>query len=442
VVGVKEFAQEFARGNRVEEAMNNLERAGQRTAFVLLLSQGLFSASSIIVFTVGSIIVVQLADGNSRWTGVPSTLALVGAAVVVYPMGRLMDRAGRRVGLSLGYFFGIAGALITGWAIVEQSLSIFLVGVLLAGLARGVIDMGRYAAAEASRPGRRAQAISLVVLGGTVGSIVGPSLTDLTTNLAQRVGLPGLSGPWFAAGLLLALALMVIYVFLRPDPQTIARHLTASGSNQLVHNRRLHGERGRTLHEILRSPSARLAMGAMVFSRFAMVSVMTVTAVHMHGHQHEIGSISWVIMAHTLGMFGLSFVTGWLADRLGRATMIAAGGLILALACLMAPLSTGVAWLAVALFLLGLGWNFCFVAGSALLDDVLRPPEKGRVQGMTETMINVASGVGSMSSGLIFAALGFATTSWANILIAMIPVMLVVLSKAAPKTPAHRAASI
>jgi MFS family permease len=181
----------------------------------------------------------------------------------------------------------------------------------------------------------------------------------------------------------------------------------------------------------------------MVFSRFSMVSVMTVTAVHMHGHQHEIGSISWVIMAHTLGMFGLSFVTGWLADRLGRATMIVAGGLILALACLMAPLSTSVAWLALALFLLGLGWNFCFVAGSTLLDDILRPPEKGRVQGITESMINVASGAGSLGSGLIFAALGFAAMSWGNVLVAMIPVALVALAKAADhRTPAHGAASI
>jgi MFS family permease len=102
-----------------------------------------------------------------------------------------------------------------------------------------------------------------------------------------------------------------------------------------------------------------------------------------------------------------------------------------------------VAWLALALFLLGLGWNFCFVAGSTLLDDILEPREKGQVQGITETMINVASGAGSMGSGLIFAALGFATMSWGNILIAMIPVVMVALSKVADqKTPARTAASI
>ncbi|NIV30723.1 MAG: MFS transporter, partial [Anaerolineae bacterium] len=252
-----------------------------------------------------------------------------------------------------------------------------------------------------------------------------------------------LSGPWFGAGLLLTLALMVVNIFLRPDPQVIGRQLAALGPAQPLYDEALHSERGRTIQEVLSSPGARLAIGAMVLSRLAMVSVMTVTAVHMHVHQHEIGSISWVIMAHTLGMFGLSFVTGWLADRLGRATMIAAGGLILALACLIAPLSTGVVWLASALFLLGLGWNFCFVAGSALLDDILRPSEKGRVQGITETMISFASGAGSLGSGLIFAALGFAATSWGNALIAIVPVVLVALSRGADRrTPARGAASI
>lgn len=97
----------------------------------------------------------------------------------------------------------------------------------------------------------------------------------------------------------------------------------------------------------------------MVFGQLTMVLVMTITPVHMHHHHHEITAISWVIMAHTLGMFGLSFPVGWLVDRLGRTKMILSGSLILMAACLLAPLSAEVCWLIVALFLLGLGWN-CF----------------------------------------------------------------------------------
>ena len=130
--------------------MNNLEKAGRKITAALLVSQSLFSASVIMIFTISSIIAVQLARNNNQWTGVPSTLILVGAALVAYPIGRLMDRAGRRIGLSVGHLFGILGVLIAGVAVINESLWVFLGGVLLVGLAKGVIDLGRYAAAEAN----------------------------------------------------------------------------------------------------------------------------------------------------------------------------------------------------------------------------------------------------------------------------------------------------
>jgi MFS family permease len=148
----------------------------------------------------------------------------------------------------------------------------------------------------------------------------------------------------------------------------------------------------------------------------------------MHGQHHSLASISWVIMAHTLGMFGLSFMTGWLVDTWGQLKIIFAGGLLLVAACLLAPVWNNVFWFALALFLLGLGWNFCFVAGSALLAAVLRPSEKGRTQGLTDMMVNIASGIGSVGSGLVFAAMGFWVMSWLSIVIAVTPMLLVLLS--------------
>jgi MFS family permease len=130
-------------------------------------------------------------------------------------------------------------------------------------------------------------------------------------------------------------------------------------------------------------------------------------------------------------MFGLSFPVGWLVDRLGRTKMITIGSLILIAACLMAPLSTEVYWLIITLFLLGLGWNCCFVAGSTLLADVLRPHEKGRVQGLTDAVVNVASGVGSLGGGFMFAAVGFTTMSWLGLAVALLPLMLVIFLRSA-----------
>lgn len=404
--------------------MTNLERAGQKITAALLVSQSLFSASVIMVFTISSIIMVQLMGGNNQWAGAPSTIIMGGAAVVAYPIGWLMDKTGRRVGLSVGQLMGIVGALLAGFGVINSSLLLFLVGIFGIGLAKGVNDLGRYAAGEANVVSKRARAISLVVLGSTVGSVTGPTLIKWSGLWAKSYGLPELSGPWFASVIFLMLALLVVIFFLRPDPMQIGRQLAALQPAPTTPQ----PQGGRSLPEILLTEArAKVAVSAMVFGQMTMTMVMTVTPVHMHGHQHELGDISWVIMGHTLGMFGLSFLVGWLVDRLGRIKMITAGGLILILACVLAPLSTETLWLALALFLLGLGWSACFVAGSTLLADVLRAHEKGRVQGSADALVNIAAGTGGLSSGFIFNALGFTTMNGIGLMIALIPLLLVIL---------------
>lgn len=402
--------------------MHTLEQNSRKITFTLLAGQSLFSASMIVAFTIASIIAVEL-SGSAAWTGVPSTLVVAGAALMAYPIGKLMDQVGRRRGLSVGYLLGIGGTLVAGLGVITQSLPLFLVAIFFVGMTKGVLDQGRYAAAEASPPHRRAQAISWVVLGGTAGSILGPSLISSTSRAAAHYGLPELSGPWFAATSIFLLSLLLINVMLRPDPKELARQLAAEAPKPA------HPSEAavRPYREILRDPRIKIATAALICGQLAMVVVMTMTPVHMHHHQHSLGEISWVIMGHTLGMFGLSFVTGWLVDRFGRNAVILSGSIILVLACLTAPLNASVLWLAICLFLLGLGWNFCFVAGSTLLSDALRSAELGRVQGLTDTMINVVSGTGSVGGGLIFAAFGYLTISWLNILVSLVPLALVVL---------------
>lgn len=400
--------------------MNNLEKMGRKITLTLLASQSLFSAALIISFTVSAIVVVELAGGDKRWAGVPTTLVLVGAATMAAPMGRLMDRFGRRPGLSLGYFFGVLGCLLAGWAVISQSLPLFLIGTLCLGFNRSANDLGRYAAAEANPIHRRARAISWVVMGGTFGSITGPFIVEWVSSLAEQWVIPLFSAPWFAASAILLLALLLLNIFLRPDPQTIAKEY-----NLVEIDPAADSGPGRAYRDIFRQPQTKIATGAMVCGQLAMVAVMVITPIHMHDHQHAIGSISWVIMAHTLGMFGLSFVTGWLVDKVGPARMIVLGGIVLALSCLMAPLWDSVGWLALSLFLLGLGWNFCFVAGSSLLTSVLRANEKGRIQGTTDALVYIASGVGSIGSGFILNSFSFLVMSWLTIIIALVPILLV-----------------
>jgi MFS family permease len=146
----------------------------------------------------------------------------------------------------------------------------------------------------------------------------------------------------------------------------------------------------------------RLAVLSMVAGQAVMSLLMVITPVHMDRHGQGTGEISLVIMAHTLGMFGLSGVTGWLIDRFGRMVMIGAGALVLLSACVMAPGAQSVPSLALALFLLGLGWNFCFVSGSSLLSEQLMAHERGRAQGAGEVLVALGAGAGTLGSGLLY----------------------------------------
>ena len=131
---------------------------------------------------------------------------------------------------------------------------------------------------------------------------------------------------------------------------------------------------------------------------------MVITSLHMEDHSHNRADIYSVISAHTFGMFAPSIISGWLLDKIGRGRMILIGALPLLLSCITAPLSPDVLPLGISLFLLGLGWNFCFVGGSTLLSDQLSPVERSRAQGTSDFLVGLASAIISLSSGFIFDA--------------------------------------
>jgi MFS family permease len=153
------------------------------------------------------------------------------------------------------------------------------------------------------------------------------------------------------------------------------------------------------------------------------VLVMVITSLHMRDHNHMLGDISIVISAHTVGMYAFSIVSGRLADRWGRGQVIIVGSATLVIACIAATISPDVLPLGVALFLLGLGWNFCYVGGSTLLADQLSPLERSRTQGFSDLLVGLASALGSLESGFIFAALGYNTMAYISAAFALIPLI-------------------
>lgn len=394
---------------------------------MLFISQCLASMAFIAGATVNPIISVEL-GGTRALAGLPFTLVVAGAAIAAYPIGWFTDQVGRR-GLALGLVIGAAGALLAGIAVVQGWYLPFLLGLLLVGCARGAAEQTRFAAAEIYTTDQRARALSLIVFGGTIGAVAGPALISPSGRFVEQWWLPALSGPLFAGSLLLGLAAVLMISLLHPDPRTIGRQIAAQ---QNAAERAAADLPARSLRTILAQPAALLAVTAMVCAQASMVAIMAMTSLHMADYNHPLADIAFVIGAHTFGMFGLSMLTGWLTDRLGRPVMIMFGVGLLVTGALTAPISNATLPIAAALFLVGVGWNFCYVAGSALLSGVLRPAERGRAQGANDFVVAGSSALAGLGSGVVMAAVGFGWLCIFGALLAALP--LLVMLRATPKT--------
>ena len=372
----------------------------QQITGTVFVSQSLFSAAIIASFTLTPIIAVEL-SGSEATAGFPSTMTLLGRAIAAYPIGVLMDKLGRRMGLSTGYLLAILGAMISIFSIIGSSFIGFCLGAAIIGMGRSATDQSRYIAAEVYTEDRRAKVIGMIVFAGTIGAVVGPILVPRSTMIAENFGLLGYSGPYLAAAGLYVIGLFTVFTFLRPDPRDVGKTV-ALQSTQIEKE----STPARSLPQIFGQPAVILATASMIIGQLVMTLIMVITPLHMNHNNHATAAISFVIMAHTLGMFGLSGLTGWLIDRYGRIPLIIGGAVVLIIASLLAPTAATVSILALALFLLGLGWNFCFVAGSSLLSDSLKSSERGKAQGTSDMMVSLSAGLGGLITGSVFATGG------------------------------------
>jgi MFS family permease len=400
--------------------MTNLESIARKITGILFAQQSLASAGFIAAATLNSIVGKELSQ-RADWAGVPSAVYLLAGAFAAFMWGYVFDSIGRRGGLTTGLSIGVVGSGIAFYAIAIHSFAIFLGGMILMGIANAAVQLGRFAAAEVNRPEHRGRAISNVVIGGTVGSVVGPFVAGPAGHVIGAWGINELAGAYLVSLVLFAIAAIVVFFGLRPDPREIGREVaekfpeTVTGSGEV---------RTRSMLEIFRQPAAMVALISMVLGQMVMVLVMVITSLHMRDHNHMLSDISIVISSHTFGMYAFSIISGRLADRWGRGPVIIIGSATLVIACVAATFSPDVLPLGIALFLLGLGWNFCFVGGSTLLADQLSPLERARTQGFNDLLVGLASAVGSLGSGFIFAALGYNTMALISAAFALIPLLL------------------
>ena len=391
------------------------DRARRRLTATLFAGNTLSSTSLILAITVATLAAANL-TGDPRLAGLPSAASTFGAASGASALAAASTRFSRRRPFIVWFLVAVAGATLAATSLEARSFALLVVGMFVIGFGRSVDQVARFAAADMRPPERRGSAIAVIVWAATVGSVVGPLLLEPSAAVARSVGLQSLGGAYgfSAIGFLTAAALLA--VFLRPDPLSLSVADDPDDDGAV--------ETSAPVRELLRRPTVQLALSAMLTSQLVMVLVMTMTPLHIEIAGGTLGVIGWVMMAHTLGMFALSPVTGRLVDRLGPRRMIIVAIGVLAVACGSAATAADAQTpiLLGSLFLLGLGWNFGFVAGSTELQVGLGIGERVRLQGIADAVTWISGGTGALASGFILGAFSYPVLALVGLALSAIPI--------------------
>ncbi|MGI2259268.1 MFS transporter [Shewanella sp. GXUN23E] len=374
-----------------------------RAVWILTLAQALAMSATPIMVLLGGIIGAQLAPSEELAT-LPIALTVVGVALTVLPASRLMRRYGRRPVFLGGTLWGASSGLMAMTAVLHSQFWLFCVAGLMLGGSAAIVLQYRFAAIEAVAVLDAPKAASRVLLGGLAAAIIGPELALFGRDLlvTQYAGA-------FVMLSVTCLAAFAVLLWYRPPAVQIAEH-----------DRH---EAARPLKQILVSPVIWVAILAGMLGYALMSLIMTATPVHMHHHgSHTLADTKWVIQSHIIAMYLPSLISGWLIARLGILPMMMAGLVAYLLTVGLALAGSELLNYWSALVLLGIGWNFLFVAATALLPECYRASERFKVQAFNDSVIFSAQALASLSAGWLLFSFG-----WQTLLLCTLPFIGVLL---------------
>ncbi|GGE43805.1 MFS transporter [Actibacterium pelagium] len=375
-----------------------------RNVAILVLAQAVLGAQMGMVFTIGGLAGQSLAS-NACYATLPISLIILGSMLTATPLSAIMQRYGRRVGFYVGSAGGTIGAVVGAAGLYYASFPLFLLGSLLTGIYMSAQGFYRFAATDTVKPELQPKAISYVMAGGLAAAIIGPQLVKVTSD-AFVVPFLGT----YLGVVVINLLGFALFGFL--DIPTPAR-----ASDTTV--------KGRTRMELLRTPRIAVAVICASVSYALMNLVMTSTPLAVVGCGFETDNAADVVSAHVLAMFAPSFFTGHLIARFGVEKIVALGLAILGAAGVVGMMGVELENFFIALFLLGVGWNFGFIGATSMLASAHTPEERGRIQGLNDLIVFGCVTLASLSSGgLMNCAGGTPQEGWFTVNMAMAPLLM------------------
>jgi MFS family permease len=376
-------------------------------------------------------------SGSESMAGIASTMGVLGAALAAVPLASLTSDRGRRHGLAAGLLTATVGAVLVLVGAAAGWLPLLLVGILLCGSASATGLQSRYAATDLAPAAHAARALSIVVWATTIGAVLGPNLVGVGAGVARTLGLPELAGPFAISAVAFLGAAMLIWTRLRPDPLLLARQLDPSAA-PVVSGPRLRERTGEAWTVVRGIPDARLGLVAVALGHGTMVAVMVMTPVHMADAEVSLTLIGAVISVHILGMYALSPVVGWASDRFGRYAVLMLGALLMLASAAVVGIVHADDSIAMGagLFLLGLGWSCCLVAGSALLSESVPAGSRQDAQGLSDLSMNAFGALAGALAGGVVALLSY---TWLAALAGVVVLPLAVRAWAARREALVRA---
>ncbi len=371
---------------------------------LLALCQGFFMTNNVTFIAINGLVGLNLAPAAWMAT-LPVTGYVLGGALCAGLVGRHQRAWGRKRGFQLGLLLAVASSLLCGYAAWSHNFWLLVAATVIAGYYNANAALYRFAATELAAPAYKERAISWVLAGGIFGAVVGPNLASAT-----RDALPvQFAGAYLALAIvaLASLATLSFITFPALAPPSVARP-------------------GRPLREIARQPVFLVAVASCALGYGVMNLLMAATPIAMAQCAHPFKSAALVLEWHVLGMFVPSFFTGSLIKRFGCLPVMGVG-VGLNAACVAIALSgVDVMQFLLALFVLGVGWNFLYIGGTTLFTQTYRPEERTQAQAAMDTVVYTTMTITSFSSGALITTQGW---TWLN-LGSIVPLALLALSLA------------